>query len=182
MIHVDRVSGALGASIGLGAYALGGPDALWFAGPGDPPTVVRVDPASGATVATIDVPAGTGCAVAGTVPDALFTSSCFARTAETRTFARIDPLTNTVVATTQLPATHGGNPVVAGGFDLARRCVRCARWLPFRGPGPRRPGVRRGAAVDLPPWRRSGRVDRDRERDLGPDEAGHRVLRYDIAS
>ena len=150
--------------------------------PGDPPTVVRVDPASGATVATIAVPAGTGCAIAGTVPDALFTSSCFARNAETRTFARIDPLTNTVVATTQLPATHGGNPVVAGG----------STWLvgAFDAPdGSHFAGLVRvdpvsGAAQQ---WISLPGVDPDAAVGTAnaiwvPDEPGHRVLRYDIAS
>ncbi len=182
MIHVDRLSGALGTSIRLGAYAQGSPDALWFAVPGDPPTVVRVDPASGATVATIAVPAGTGCAIAGTVPDALFTSSCFGRDAETRTFARIDPLTNTVVSTTELPATHGGNPVVAGG----------SIWLvgAFDAPddshfaGLVRVDPVSGAAqqwISLPGVEPDGSIGTANAIWV-PDEGGHRVLRYDIAS
>src|SRR5262245_41381549 len=53
MITVDRVTGALGDPVPggpFGAYGMGSPDALWFVHNAVPPTLTRIDPASGETI------------------------------------------------------------------------------------------------------------------------------------
>jgi hypothetical protein len=189
MVKVDRATGALGTSISQGAHGLSSQGAMWFSGGTDPPMVIRVDPASGATVVTIQVPPGTGCGVGAltgetTFPgDWLFTSGCRAATAETRPFTRIDPRTNTVVGTIELPATYGADPVSAGAET----------W--FAGSFLGADGAQNGGIVLLDPlegytgqaWFSLPGVVPDGGLGVGrsiwiPDRAGHRVLRYDLDS
>jgi streptogramin lyase len=184
MIMVDRVTGALGDPMPGGpfsAYGMGSPDSLWFAHKGVAPTVTRIDPATGETIATIELPAGTGCSVGGPFPNAVYTSGCLARDAADRPFARIDPATNRVVATTVLPATHGAAPFLADGLI----------WLLgyFEADGTTFAGM---VGVDpasgaVEQWISLGAIDPDGAVVANgaiwvADEGGHQVLRYDLAN
>ena len=91
-------------------------------------------------------------------------------------------MTNTVVATTDLPDTHGGNPVVTGG----------STWLAgaFDAPdGSHFAGLVRVDPVSGTPQQWISLPGVEPDFSIGtddaiwvPDEAGHQVLRYDIAS
>ena len=185
MITVDRVTGTLGDPVPGGpfsAYGWGSPDALWFGRKDVPPTLTRMDPASGRTIATIELPAGTGCSVGGPFPDAVYTSGCLARDAAARPFARIDPATNSVVATTVLPATHGAVPILVDGRVWLLGSFDAADGTPFAGM------VRVDAASGaIEEWISLGEADPDGAVVANgaiwvADERGHQVLRFDLAN
>jgi streptogramin lyase len=178
VFQVDRTTGALGSPLRLGAYGWAGPGELWFASKGPPPTVTRVDPASGLTLGSIEVPPGTGCAVGGTSPGSVFTS-CFEREVTARPFARIDPGTNSVVATTMLPGTHGAAPVALDGQTWLVGSFEEGDGTPFGGMVRLDPA---SGAVER--WISLGDVDPNlpvatEDAIWVGDEAGHRILRYD---
>jgi streptogramin lyase len=184
MITVDRLTGALGDPVPggpFGAYGMGSHGTLWFVHKA-PPTLRRIDPASGETTATIELPAGTGCGVGGPFPDAVFVGGCLERTAADRPFARIDPATNRIVATTVLPATHGAAPVLVDGRVWLLGYFELADGTPFAGMVRVDPA---SGAVDH--WISLGGIDPDGAVVANgavwiADEGGHQVLRYDLGN
>ena len=111
MVAIDRVSGAIGRSLPIGAYASAGLGDLWSVIGG---TVKRIDPASGSVKATIPIGNEGNCSMSGTFPDDAWTS-CFGRDVVTRVATLLDPARNEVAATVTLPPCHGGSLVIFDG-------------------------------------------------------------------
>ena len=180
MLRVDRKTGAVGATVTQGAYGTAGMGDLWFASGGSP-TILRVDPSTRATTATIAAPGETNCAISGSFPDNIWIG-CGGPEVVPRTVARIDPATDTVAAVVTLPPAHGAGTVIVDGATWIVTAFPQAdgspstgllrvdphtgaieRFLLLRGVDPDPPVVAGGAL-----WI--------------PDEAGHRILRVDAAT
>ena len=179
MTLVDRKTGTLGRSVDAGTYGTAGLGDLWF--PSDRTTTIeRVDPASGEIKATIEGKGEDNCDLMGEFPDNVWLS-CFGRDVRSRSATRIDPATNTVATVTTIPPSHGGSVVIIDGEAWFVGSLRGRRWQPGRRAPPH--GSQHGAVdrfisigpVDPnPPVVAAGAI-------WVPDEAGHRLLRVNVA-
>jgi hypothetical protein len=184
MVRVDRVTGAVGDVVPpggpFGAYPYATPDSLWFTRDG---TVTRIDPQTGATIATFELPAGSDCGVGGPFPDAVYAGPCFEMVATDRTFARIDPATNSVLSTTVLPRVHGAGPFIVNGQVWFLGSFDDANGKGFGGMV--RVDADSGAADQ---WVSLGDIDPDGSLFTHdgamwiPADGGHRIQRYDVTS
>lgn len=178
MYRVDRVTGEVGSSIiSQGAYGIAGLGDLWFAGTNQ---LLRVDPATGETTASIEYPGETNCSMGGAFPDNVWTA-CFGGEVIARAAARIDPTANSVAAVAELPPTHGGGIVVIAGQPWFVGAFEGSDGNPYAG------------LLRLDP--ETGAIDRflslagvdpdaavvSADALWVPDEAGHRVLKVDFA-
>ena len=179
MTLVDRKTGVLGRSVDAGAYGTSGLGDLWFTSDLTT-TIERVDPASGSVEATIEGKGEDNCMITGEFPDNVW-MSCFGREVLSRSATRIDPATNTVATVATVPPSHGGSvaiidgePWFVGAFDdasgnplggLLRMDPASGAVDQFVSIGPADPNPSVVAAGAI--W--------------VPDEAGHRVLRVNVA-
>ena len=179
MTLVDRKTGVLGRSVDAGAYGTAGLGDLWFT-TDLTTTIERVDPATGSVEATIEAKGERNCMITGGFPDNVWLS-CFGMDVRSRSATRIDPETNTVAAVATVPPGHGGSVAIIDGEP----------WLvgPFEDAG----GKTLGGLLRMDPA--TGAIERFVS--IGPadpngvvvaagaiwvpDEAGHRVLRVDVA-
>ncbi len=177
MFRVDRKTGAVGASVSQGAYGTAGMGDLWFASDGSP-TILRVNPSTGVTKATIAAPGESNCVIDGPFPDSAWIG-CWGQEVEPRLVSRIDPATNSVAAVVRLLPSHGAGVAILSGATWVVAAFEQADGAPFagllrvdpatgaiehflslQGVGPDGPVVAGGAL-----WI--------------PDEAGHRIVRVD---
>ena len=179
MFRVDRKTGAIGASLSQGAYGTAGMGDLWFASDGSP-TILRVDPSTGVTKATIASPGESNCSIGGAFPDSAW-ASCFGREITTRAAARIDPKSNSPAAVAFLPPSHGvaGVYVLDGATWVVASFTTIDDGTPLTGllrVDPDTGAIER--SLSLPG------VDADGPVVAGgalwiPDETGHRIVRVD---
>jgi streptogramin lyase len=179
MTLVDRKTGVLGRSVDAGAYGTSGLGDLWFASDHST-TIERVDPASGSVKATIEGRGEDNCDITGEFPDNVWLS-CFGHDVRSRSATRIDPATNTVATVATVPPSHGGSVAIIDG----------EAW--FVGLFEDDDGNPEGGLVRMDP--NTGAVDRfvsigpaDPDQSVVasgalwvPDEAGHRILRVNVA-
>lgn len=177
MVLLDRTSGELGRSLTFGAYGTSGLGDLWFT---SSQGIKRVDPASGAVKATIALQDEGNCGISGVFPDNAWIS-CFGRDVMPRAATRLDTTANAVATVASLPPCHGGSVVTVDGRAWFVGSFEDAAGNPFGGllrlnpdtgaveqflsigPGDPDPAVVAGGALWI------------------PDEAGHRILRVDLA-
>ena len=179
MTLVDRKTGALGRSVDAGAYGTSGLGDLWFASDRST-TIERVDPASGSVKATIEGKGEDNCDITGEFPDNVWLS-CFGRDIRSRSATRIDPATDTVAAVATVPPSHGGSVAIIDGEAWFVGLFEDASGNPLGGlirMDPATGAVDRfvsiGPADPNPAVVASGAI-------WVPDEAGHRVLRVNVA-
>jgi streptogramin lyase len=179
MVLVDRATGKLGRTVDVGAYGREGLGDLWFV-PRGSTTIERVDPTSGSIKATIEAKGEENCGLAGEFPDKVWLS-CFGRDVRPRTVSRIDPETNTVAAVASLPPSHGGGVVIIDGETWFLGNFEDAGGKPFG-------GLLHldGATGAIERFVSIGPADPDSALHAGgaiwiPDEAGHRILRVNLA-
>jgi len=179
MVLVDRKTGVLGRSVDVGAYGRAGLGDLWFASDHST-TIKRVDPASGSVKATIEGKGEDNCAISGEFPDNVWLS-CFGRDVRSRSASRIDPATNTVAVVATVPPSHGGQVAIIDGEAWFVDVFDDASGNPFGGLlrlDPSTGAVDRfvsiGPADPNAPVVAAGAI-------WVPDEAGHRLLRVNVA-
>ena len=179
MTVVDRKTGVLGRSVDAGAYGTSGLGDLWFASDHST-TIERVDPASGSVKATIEGKGEDNCSITGEFPNNVWLS-CFGRDVRSRSASRIDPATNTAAAVATVPPSHGGSVAIIDGepwfvglFDDAsgNPLGGLLRMDPATGAVDRFVSI--GPADPNPPVVAAGAI-------WFPDEAGHRILRVNVA-
>jgi streptogramin lyase len=179
MTLVDRGTGTLGRSVDTGAYGTAGLGDLWFTSDLTP-TIKRVDAASGSVKATIEGEGEDNCMIMGEFPDNVW-MSCFGREVLSRSATRIDPATNTVATVATVPPSHGGSVAIIDGEPWFVGVFDDASGNPFGGLVRMDPAtgavdqfVSIGPADPNPPVVAAGAI-------WVPDEAGHRVLRVNVA-
>jgi len=179
MTLVDRKTGVLGRSVDAGAYGTAGLGDLWFTR--DLTTKIeRVDPASGSVKAEIEGKGEDNCGINGEFPDNVW-MSCFGRDVRSRSASRIDPTTNTVAAVATVPPSHGGSVAIVDGEAWFVATFEDASGNPLGGLLRMDPAtgaivqfVSFGPADPNSPVVAAGAI-------WVPDEAGHRVLRVNVA-
>jgi streptogramin lyase len=152
---------------------------LWFASDHST-TIERVDPASGSVKATIESKGEDNCGISGEFPDNVWLS-CLGRDVRSRSASRIDPATNTVAAVATVPPSHGGQVVIIDGEPWFVDVFDDAQGNPLGGflrLDPATGAVDRfvsiGPADPNSPVVAAGAI-------WVPDEAGHRILRVNVA-
>jgi streptogramin lyase len=179
MTLVDRTTGLLGRSVDTGAYGTSGLGDLWFT-TGETTTIERADPASGSVKATIEGKGEYNCGITGEFPDSAW-MSCFGREIQSRSATRIDTATNTVAAVATLPAMQGGGVAIIDGETWFVGTFADASGEPFSGLlrlDPDTGAVERFVSI--------GFADASIPVIAGgalwfSDEAGHRILRVNVA-
>jgi len=183
LFPVDRTTGELGTKIGTDQSWTYGRGALWE-GDALAATVTRFDPATGSPLATITVPNGTGCEVDASPPAGDVWASCsvfqLGSGPEGPKVVAIDPSTNKAGKTLSIPA-YSTEFIVDGK-------------LCFIVPRDQTDGTIGSSLVVIDPatgdtiasWD-LGSLDADRAVTTStalwiPDEQGHRVLKFDLAS
>jgi len=179
MTLVDRKTGTLGRSVDAGAYGTAGLGDLWFTSDLTT-TIERVDPASGSVEATIEGEGEDNCMIMGEFPDNVW-MTCFGREVLSRSATRIDPATNTVATVATVPPSHGGSVAIIDGEPWFVGVFDDATGNPLGGllrldpaSGAVDQFVSIGPADPNPSVVASGAI-------WIPDEAGHRVLRVNVA-
>jgi streptogramin lyase len=179
MTLVDRKTGTLGRSVDAGAYGTSGLGDLWFASDHST-TIKRVDPASGSVKATIEGKGEDNCGITGEFPDNVWLS-CFGRDVRSRSASRVDPATNTVATVATLPPSHGGSVAIIDGEPWFVGSFEDANGNPFAALlrlDPATGAVKQFVSI--------GPADPDGTAVAAgsiwiADEAGHRVLRVNVA-
>jgi streptogramin lyase len=179
MTLVDRKTGTLGRSLDAGTYGTAGLGDLWFPS-GRTTTIERVDPASGTVKATIEAAGEDNCDIMGEFPDNVWLS-CFGRAIQSRSISRIDPATDTVATVATVPPSHGGSVAIidgeawfvglfkdadgneSGGLVRMDPDTGAVEQFVSIGPADPNPAVVTSGAIWV------------------PDEAGHRLLRVNVA-
>jgi len=165
--------------VDAGAYGVAGLGDLWFASDHST-TIERVDPASGSVKATIEATGEDNCSIYGEFPENVWLS-CFGPDVRSRSATRIDPATNTVAAVATLPAMQGGGVAIIDGETWFVGTFADASGEPFGGllrldpdTGAVERFVSLGFADPSIPVVAGGAM-------WFSDEAGHRILRVNLA-
>ena len=179
---VDRTTGRLGKKIGSTFQVSAGSGAIWEGEPDGaiPATIMRLDPRTGTTTATIAVPRTTGCGVSGAFPDQVWAfCPLFAPSGGSSQAVRIDPANGKVVAAANLPPINSVVVVNGTPWFLVRDPTGGTVKNELLAVDPATGKVR--AALDL------GALDPDTPLFTSTgmwirDETGGRVLEYSLAS